>query len=232
MSSVTGTGTGNFLLDMLPAKKSRTLIAASELVHLSAGRHLCERQKKLAYVCFPLTAFLLLVSDARPHPSLGIMMIGNEGMLGATVLLGIESAPLRAIVQGEGSAYLVGLPVFRGLLRENSAFSLALGHYLYRQFGQLVQGAVCNRFHEVEARLVRWLLLTHDRADSDSLHFTHQVLAGMLGVRRSAVTIAAGVLQQKSLISYSRGEITITDREGLEAICCGCYRLLTDRRPV
>jgi len=181
----------------------------------------------ITHVYFPLTAILCMVAEVSSHPALGMVQIGNEGMLGATLILGVKAAALRAIVHGPGMALRMEVKTFQEFLREIPALHMILGRYLYVLLEQLSQTAACTRFHEVEMRLVRWLLLTHDRAQADHFHLTHQLLADMLGVQRSAVTIAAGVLQHKNLISYSRGEITIMNRAGLEAICCECYAVVS-----
>jgi hypothetical protein len=228
MSQVLSSGSGNSLLESLPTRQYNAVVEAGELVELQFGQIFCERHSALPHVCFPLSAFLSLVVGATGHPPLGTVLVGSEGMLGGTLLLGVDTAPLQAIVQGPGSAMLIKLPVFHNLLQEFPGLAPVLGRYMFSQFEQLARTVVCTRFHEVEARLVRWLLLTHDRAKADCFHLTHQFLADMLGVQRSAVTIAAGVLQQRDLISYSRGEITITNRRGLEALCCECYSLVAE----
>lgn len=150
-------------------------------------------------------------------------MIGNEGMLGATLALGIDTFPMRGVVQGSGTAMRVEVSQFRRELQQNPALKQALERYLYVLIEQLAQNASCNSFHEVRPRLARWLLMTHDRVEGDCFKLTHLFLAGMLGVRRSAVTIAAGELQERRLISYSRGQIRVLNRRGLEAASCECY---------
>lgn len=213
----------NRLLEDLPSRLRSAVLAACEQVNLPFGRVLYEQDRTFSHVYFPLTTVISMVTTVSEHPPLGIVLIGNEGMLGATLMLGVKAAPLRAVVQGPGTALRMDAARFPGLLRDNPSLDRILSRYLYVLLEQLSQTAACVRFHEVETRLVRWLLLTHDRAHADHFHLTHQFLADMLGVQRSAITIAAGVLQQKNLISYSRGEITIVNRAGLEAICCECY---------
>ena len=218
----------NHLIDRLPSKERRGVLARAEPVDLTFGDILCEPDQSYRRVYFPLTGFISLVEIVSGHQPLEIGMIGNEGMLGATLVLGIGAAPLRGVVQGTGTALRMTVPQFRVGLRDSPGLLRTLNRYLYLGIEQLSQTTACSRFHEVEARLVRWLLMTHDRAHTDHFHLTHQFLADMLGVRRSAVTIAAGVLQKRGLIRYARGEITIVSRRGLEAASCECYGTTVD----
>ena len=228
----------NRLIDRLPRKERSRILQSCTLVNLEFGEILCEQDESFRQVYFPLTGFISLVTMLRDHPPLEIGMVGNEGMLGATLALGVDTAPMRALVQGAGTALRMSAPRLRCELSANPGLLRALNLYLYVLVAQVSQSAACVHFHEIEPRLARWLLMTHDRAHADHFHLTHEFLAGMLGVRRSGITIAAGALQQKKLICYSRGEISILDRKGLEAASCECYgagmhdytRFLTGRR--
>jgi len=217
---------GNRLLDELPEDQYGKVVSSGELVTLSTNQILCDQQLPLTHVYFPLTASIAMMINVTGHPPLGMLLTGNEGMLGASLMLGVRAAPFVAIVQGRGNALRIPTSAFNKLLADNPAMSAVIGRYIFVLMEQLSQTAACHRFHEVEPRLVRWLLLTHDRAHADSFCLTHLLLAEMLGVQRSAVTIAAGVLQQRNLISYARGVITIIDRIGLEKLSCECYGLL------
>lgn len=194
-----------------------------QLIELAFGDVLCEPEQPYQDVYFPVTCFISLMEKVDAHPPLEMSLIGNEGMLGVTLILGIQEAPLHAVVQGPGTAYKMPVQTFRQMLRGSSSLLHTLNRYLFVTLAQLSQTAACTHFHAVEARLARWLLMTHDRAHANHFHLTHQYLAKMLGVQRSAVTIAAGMLQQQKFIRYSRGEIRIVDRNGLEGASCECY---------
>lgn len=214
----------NRLLEFLPRHARDRLLSECEPVSLVFDTVLCERGSSYRHVYFPLGGSISLVATVGAHPPLEIALIGNEGMLGATLVLGVDRARLRGIVQGAGSAWRIPAPRFRRAMRESPALRDVVMRYLFVVIAQLSQSTACTRFHEVEARLARWLLMTHDRAHADRFHLTHLFLADMLGVRRSAVTIAAGALQRRKLISYARGEIDVVDRKGLEAASCECYQ--------
>jgi len=213
----------NQLLALLAPGVSERLWRRGQVVHLNFGDVLCEPEEPFVSVYFPLSGFISLVAKVGDHPPLEMGLIGTEGLLGATLVLDVTSAPLRSVVQGEGEALRLSATDLRAELRRSPALSKVLKRYLYVLMAQLMQTAGCTRFHEINARLSRWLLMTHDRAHADHFHLTHQFLADMLGVQRSAVTIAAGTLQDHGIIHYTRGEITVLNRGGLEATACECY---------
>ncbi len=214
----------NRLIGGLPAKDRKRFLGRCERVDLVFGEILCESDQPFEHVYFPLSGFVSLVATVGKHQPLEMGLIGSEGMLGVTLMLGVEAAPLRGVVQGSGTALRMTAAQLRRQLRHSPALTRRLNRYLYVLMAQLSQTAACTRFHEIEPRLARWLLMTHDRAHADHFHLTHEFLADMLGVQRSAVTIAAGGLQRRKLISYSRGEIRVLDRKGLESASCECYR--------
>jgi CRP-like cAMP-binding protein len=216
----------NRLIEGLPSKVRSEMLGNCDLVNLDFGTILCEPDQPFKYVYFPLTGFISLVVTMKDHQPLEMGLIGNEGMLGVTLALAINNVPLRGIVQGSGTALRMTAEQLRSALCQSPTLVYRLHQYLYVLMAQLSQGAACIHFHEVEARLARWLLMTHDRAHADHFHLTHKFLADMLGVQRSAITIAAGALQRRNLIHYTRGEISILDRIGLEAASCECYREL------
>lgn len=213
----------NRLLTTLPVEEYRRFLSGCEEVNLEFGEVLSEPEESIHHVYFPTKSYISQTTAIDEHGSLGVGMVGDEGMLGIPLILGVDHAPLRALVQGAGTALRMSSERFCRELERSSALQHALDHYLCAVIGQLEQTVACIRFHVVEARLARWLLMTQDRAHSNEFHITHEFLASMLGVRRVGITKAANDLQNRKLISYKRGAITVLDCIGLEAASCGCY---------
>ncbi len=218
----------NKLLAALPRKDYQRLLTGLEPVTLTFGEILYEPGKTIQHVYFPNDALVSLLSLADGHLALEVGMVGHEGMVGAPVALGINISPVRALVQGTGTSLRMTSARFRKELDACPPLQRVLYRYVHVLMAQVTQTAACNRFHVVEKRLARWLLMTIDRVGKNQFLLTQEFLSHMLGVRRVGVTKAAGILQKRKLISYSRGNITILDRAGLEAFSCGCYRAVKD----
>jgi len=218
----------NFLLAALPRKDYRHLIDDLEQVTLTYGEVLYEPGEQIKHVYFPNDSVVSLLTLVDQHRALEVGLVGREGIVGIPLALGISISPVRALVQGTGTAMRMNAASFIKELRQSHALQRALHRYTYSLMAQITQTAACNRFHVIEARLARWLLMTHDRVQSGAFRLTQEFLAQMLGVRRVGVTKAARTLQQDGLISYSRGNITILDRKGLEAASCSCYEIVRD----
>jgi CRP-like cAMP-binding protein len=214
----------NRLLSRLPANARAQVLAQCESVELEFFETVAEPGDKLRQVYFPTAGFISLVAPMGGKANLEVALAGNEGMYGVPVALGVDISPVHALVQGGGHAWRMETPDFRRELVRNKALSQSVNRYVYVLMSQLVQTAGCNRFHVVEQRLARWLLMTSDRAHSDTFHITHEFLAYMLGVRRVGITKAASALQARNLIAYVRGAVEILDRKGLERASCACYR--------
>lgn len=214
----------NLLIDFLPKKQRENILKLCTSVDLEFGSILHEANKPYQHVYFPVSGFISRLAKVADHPPLEMGLIGNEGMLGSGVVLGVNLAAMQSIVQGSGTALQIPVAQFEGELRKNSNLIILFNRYIYTIMQQLTQSAICIHYHDIEMRLARWLLMTHDRAHKNTFFLTHIFLAHMLGVRRSGVSLAASALRKRNLIAYSRGEITILDRAGLEAASCGCYR--------
>jgi CRP-like cAMP-binding protein len=217
----------NYLLRHLPEAEQRHLQQSAELVSLGFGERLCQLDEEYHYLYFPLTAFISLIAKLAGHPPLEMGLIGFEGVLGATILLHTRRVPSEAIVQGAGMAWRIPVGAVEDALNHCNSFLLLLQNYLFNLQRQISANAVCAHFHQVEGRLARWLLMSHDRIQNDELFLTHQFLAEMLGVRRSSITVAAGYLQANGIILYNRGRLHILDRQGLIARSCSCYQPLS-----
>jgi CRP-like cAMP-binding protein len=218
----------NGLLAALPREEYQHLLAGLEPVTLTYGEVLYEPGAPIRHVYFPNNSLVSLLTMVEGHKALEVGLVGREGMVGIPLALGIGVSSVRALVQGTGEAMRMKSARFLEEFPQSLSLQRELYRYSHLLTTQVTQTAACNRFHKVEARLARWLLMTRDRMRSDQFRLTHEFLADMLGVRRVGVTKAASALQQRKLISYSRGNIRILDRKGLEAASCGCYQILKD----
>ena len=214
----------NHLIELLPRTARSSLLAICEPVDLVLSEVLCAPGEPAGHVYFPIDGFVSLVTLIGAAQGIEVGMVGREGMVGAQFALGVSNTPFHALVQGGGAAWRVTARALKRELRSNVALQACLHRYIYVLMVQLASSAVCLRYHMVAPRLARWLLMSQDRAHADSFRMTHEFLAYMLGVRRVGVTMAAGALQRDGLIEYSRGELHVLDRRGLEGVACTCYR--------
>jgi CRP-like cAMP-binding protein len=216
----------NNLLAALPRRVYQRLLTGLEPVTLTFGQVLYEAEQPIRHVYFPSDSLVSLLTLVEGHMPTEIGLVGREGMLGIPIALGVADSPMGAIVQGTGTALRMTAARFRSEHERHEPLQKELGRYIHERIVQITQTAACNRFHQVEARLARWLLMTRDRMGSNHFHLTQELLANMLGVLRVAVTNAASALQRRKLISYGRGEIDVLDAKGLEEAACACYRVV------
>jgi CRP-like cAMP-binding protein len=213
----------NRLLAALPHADYRGLAAGLEPLTLKSGRVLCAPGAPIEHVYFPVDCVVSLLAAAQGPRYVEVGLVGYEGMVGISLVLGAEVASIRAVVQAGGTAMRMDSARFHRTLRQ----CLPLQRELYRYAGEKLalarQTVACNRFHPVEARLACWLLMSGERVRSEEFFLTQAFLAQMLGVRRATIVEAARSLQGRSLLRYSRGTIRILDRKGLEAASCRCY---------
>ena len=202
------------------------MLAGFEPVTLSFGEVLYEPEGLIRYVYFPSNSLISLLSPIEGHKAPEIGLVGREGMLGIPVVLGIRKSPARALVLGTGTALRMRSEACSSEYDRFGSFHKALNRYIHQRMVQITQTAACNRFHPVEDRLARWLLMMRDRMETNQFYLTQELLSNMLGVLRVAVTKAAGALQKRKLISYRRGTISILDEKGLEEASCRCYMIV------
>lgn len=214
----------NRLLESLPHSDSKRMLVDCETVELAFAEVIYQSGQRVSSVYFPTGSFISLMMPVDDSASVEVGLVGNEGMLGIPLVLGVDVSRMRAVVQGSGAALRMDGVIFRRQLEASEPLRRTLDRYVFVHLSQVAQTAACTRFHVVEARLARWLLMTQDRAHSASFHITQEFLALALGVRRVGVTKAASSLQRRRLISYTRGDITVLDRRGLKVASCGCYK--------
>ena len=221
-----GAAAVNRLLSTLPKNEYERLLPKLKTVNLVLGEELYEPGEAIKYVYFPNDSIISLISELSGTALLEVGMVGNEGMAGLPVFMGVSASSTRALVQGSGTAMRMSSAAVRREANRLGSLHHLLHRYSHSLLTQVSQSSACNRFHLVNARLARWLLMTNDRLGVEEFPLTQEFLSSMLGVRREGVSKAAGALQAASLIRYSRGMITLLNRRGLEAKSCGCYTII------
>lgn len=213
----------NRILGALPANDFARINDDLELVQLELGHVLYESGDSLSYIYFPVTCLASLIFTTRKGATAELAIVGNDGLVGTPAVLGGDTTTHRVVVQSAGAAYRARVEVIRWELDQGGEFQHLALRFTQALMTQMAQSIVCNRHHSVDQQLCRWLLLSLDRLPGNQLDMTQELIANMLGVRREAVTEAAGKLQAAGLIQYSRGHITALDRPGIEARSCECY---------
>jgi CRP-like cAMP-binding protein len=213
----------NHLLAALPADEFDRITNNLEPVSLKLGKVLHESGVQMDYVYFPTTVIMSLLYIMENGSTAEIGIVGNDGILGVELFMGGETTTNRAVVQSAGQAFKMDTRSMRAEFTLGGMFQKMLLRYTQALIAQISQTAVCNRLHSVDQQLCRWLLLSHDRLDSDKLVMTHDLISNMLGVRREGVTLAAQKLAKQGLIKNVRGAITVLNRQGLEDAVCECY---------
>lgn len=216
----------NQLLAALSKKEYQALQVHLEEVPLIFEEFLYRPNVVISDVYFPNSGIVSLVAGVTERSTLEVGLVGNEGMVGLSVFMGVNTPLNHAVVQGAGSAMKMKAVTFRKECSNGGSLPRLLLRYTHSVFTQISQSAVCNQLHSIDSRLSRWLLMTHDRMGDDQFLLTQEFLSNMLGVRREGVNKAAGDLQKRGLISYQRGRLQVLDRPGLEAISCACYEII------
>jgi CRP-like cAMP-binding protein len=226
MAAITHDPQQNQLLAALSSAERERIYPHLRLVPMPLGKVLYESGDLLSHVYFPVDSIVSLLYVLANGGSAEISVVGNEGLIGIALFMGGETTPSRAIVQSAGHAYRLIGQLLKDEFHRSGPMQLLLLRYTQALITQMAQTAVCNRHHSVDQQLCRWLLLSLDRLTANRLTMTQELIANMLGVRREGVTEAAGKLQKLGVIKYSRGEITVLDREKLEELCCECYAVV------
>jgi len=219
---------GNHLLAALSPEAFERLKPNLEPITFALGEVVYESGAHMRYVYFPTTSHISLLYTMIDGSTAEMGLVGKEGVVGIALFMGGETTPNRAMVQGGGEAFRMKSKAMLDEFKRGGDFQHLLLRYTQALITQISQTAVCNRLHSVEQRLCRWLLMTHDLAQSDELQMTHEFISNMLGVRREGVTMAAQRLQEMGMISYVRGHIQILDRSQLLAHVCECYQVVKD----
>ena len=218
----------NRILSAAPREEYERLLPRMEYVELRRGEVLHEAGEQISHIYFPYTGTISITVQMQDGEGPEVGVVGREGMLGLPLVLGTDTAPLRAIAQVPGGSMRMNAADLREEVGRRSGLYALLLRYAQAFFVQTAQTAACNRLHPMEGRLPKWLLTTRDLAETDRLELTHEFVGVMLGVRRAGVTEALGQLRSAGLIDYGRGYITITDAEGLGRRSCECYKVVSN----
>jgi CRP-like cAMP-binding protein len=218
----------NLILASLPEKELRTISPHLDEVELPFGKVMSNPDQPLTHAYFIISGVASLIVNLEDGNSVEVASVGCESLIGAGGLLRLPREPHTTLIQAQGSAYKIAIPILQKLFNDCRGLRDGILRNLYVQSSQMAQTAACNRVHEVEERLARWLLILQDLVGGDQLHLTHEFLAIMLGTRRTTVTLAAGLLQKDGIINYKRGKVHILDRAGLERSSCECYAALQE----
>jgi CRP-like cAMP-binding protein len=213
----------NLLIQQVPKAERKRLLDRCDPFDMTLSTELSVRGQPLSHAYFPRSGFISLVIDVDSYPALEVGMAGRESMLGAELVLGLAKPPWSALVQVEGQSWRIEAKTLRQECIASPTLRQVIQTSLLVRLHQQTLACACERFHMLGPRLARWLLMSHDRAETDTFHVTQEFMALMLGVRRVGVTVAAGEFQKSGLIEYHRGEITVLDRPGLEVQACSCY---------
>lgn len=217
---------GNRLLASLPDNEYRRMLPKLDQVVLKYGEIICEKGDVIRDVYFPNSGIISLLAAAQTNALFEVGIVGNEGVVGLAVFLGVKTSISRAVVQGSGSAMKMKTADFLAECSRSGALPKILRRFTHSMLAQISQSAICFRFHALEARLARWLLMTADRMKSNDFQMTQDFLATMLGVRREAVNKSAVILQNSRIIEYNRGKMRILARANLEKLSCPCYAFI------
>ena len=218
----------NYLLAALPISEFTRLQPKLEPYSYKLGEALYESGDKMEYAVFPTTAIISLLYIMENGATAEIGVVGNDGLVGTALFMGGGTTTNRAIIQSAGAGFRMKVKDLKEEFARGEVFQELLLRYVQALMTQISQTAVCNRLHSIEQQLCRWLLLSHDRLESDKLVMTHDLISNMLGVRREGITLAAQKLAKRKLITNNRGTMTVIDRQGLEAAVCECYKVVND----
>ena len=220
----------NLILLALPRQECAQLFSSLELVRLKLHQVLHEAGEVIRSAYFLNNGLGSVLTVQPDGKSVEVGLIGKEGFIGTPVAFGFKTSPLRIVVQSDATAYRVDVPTLRQILPKCTGLEKRLQRYAMELAMQSTQLAACNRLHDVEERLARWLLMSHERIGDGTMPLTQEFLGQMLGTRRSSVSVAASILQKAGMITYTRGNVTIVDKPKLAEAACDCYQIIQDQK--